>query len=231
MSTAQFLRYFGSLDALDSTSRNALVERTTSIDPGIRDTTAGILTDVRARGDAALRELALRFDHIALERIEVPRPRWKEALDRLAPALRRSMERSVENIASVHRAFLPSVGETSPEPGIVVGRRPDPLDRVGVYAPGGRAAYPSSVLMGAVPARVAGVRDVVICSPPGQPGGPAAWFSRPRSWRMPTGCLRWVVRAQLVRWPSEPNRSPAWTGSSARVTRSSPRRSSRYRGW
>ena len=59
------------------------------------------------------------------------------------------------------------------EPGVVVERRPDPLARVGVYAPGGRAAYPSSVLMGAVPARVAGVREVVLCSPPGPGGQPA----------------------------------------------------------
>jgi histidinol dehydrogenase len=62
--------------------------------------------------------------------------------------------------------------ETLPEPGIRVGRRPDPLDRVGVYAPGGRAAYPSSVLMGSIPARVAGVREVILCSPPASDGLP-----------------------------------------------------------
>jgi histidinol dehydrogenase len=62
--------------------------------------------------------------------------------------------------------------EMSPEPGIVVGRRPDPLQRVGVYAPGGRAAYPSSVLMGVIPARVAGVEEVIICAPPGSNGRP-----------------------------------------------------------
>ena len=75
---------------------------------------------------------------------------------------------------SVHRAFLPRASELEVQPGIIVGRRPDPLDSVGVYAPGGRAAYPSSVLMGAVPARVAGVRRVILCSPPGANGLPAA---------------------------------------------------------
>ena len=90
-----------------------------------------------------------------------------------------AMERAAANIRAVHAASLPQTVETSPEPGIVVGRRPDPLTRVGVYAPGGRAAYPSSVLMGVIPARVAGVGDRL--SPnwtadwrgAGQPNGPA----------------------------------------------------------
>src|SRR5690606_27236187 len=71
-----------------------------------------------------------------------------------------------------HRAFLPQPVEVETEPGVVVGRRPDPLPRVGVYAPGGRAAYPSSVLMGGVPARVAGVGEGGVCSPPGPGGSP-----------------------------------------------------------
>jgi histidinol dehydrogenase len=81
------------------------------------------------------------------------------------------MTRSAENISRVHRAFLPTAQETESEPGIVVGRRPDPLGRVGVYAPGGRAAYPSSVLMGTIPARVAGVGEIIVCSPPSRDGG------------------------------------------------------------
>jgi len=95
------------------------------------------------------------------------------ALDRLSPELRTSLERAARNIAAVHAAFLPKEQMTSPEAGIRIARRPDPLDRVGVYAPGGRAAYPSSVLMGAVPARVAGVREVILCSPPGSDGLPS----------------------------------------------------------
>jgi histidinol dehydrogenase len=93
------------------------------------------------------------------------------ALDVVEPALRRAMERSAANIERVHRAFLPAAQETESEPGIVVGRRPDPLGRVGVYAPGGRAAYPSSVLMGVIPARVAGVGEIVLCSPPSREKG------------------------------------------------------------
>ncbi len=174
MMPATALRYFGALDALDSATRTALLDRTTSIDPRIRETTATILADIRARGDTALRELATRFDHVQLESLEVPRAQWKAALAGVPRDLRRAMERTVENVASVHRAFLPAATETSPEPGIVVGRRPDPLGRVGVYAPGGRAAYPSSVLMGAVPARIAGVHEIMVCSPPGPDGLPSA---------------------------------------------------------
>jgi histidinol dehydrogenase len=104
----------------------------------------------------------------------VPRAAWRRALDSLDPALRRAMERCAANVETAHRAFFPSAQETETEPGITIGRRPDPLARVGVYAPGGRASYPSSVLMGAVPARVAGVGEVILCSPPSNQGAPAA---------------------------------------------------------
>ncbi|MGZ6134143.1 MAG: histidinol dehydrogenase, partial [Myxococcaceae bacterium] len=77
------------------------------------------------------------------------------------------------NLARVHSAFRPQATRVEVEDGVVVERRPDPLARVGVYAPGGRAAYPSSVLMGAVPARVAGVREVILCSPPDPSGLPS----------------------------------------------------------
>jgi histidinol dehydrogenase len=83
------------------------------------------------------------------------------------------MERSAANIAAAHQAFSPRPAQVETEPGVIVGRRADPLGAVGVYAPGGRATYPSSVLMGAVPARVAGVGTVILCSPPGHDGLPA----------------------------------------------------------
>jgi histidinol dehydrogenase len=142
-------------------------------EPAVRAQVAALLTDVRSRGDAALHDLARRFDRVSLESLEVPRPAVRAALDRLPPALRRAMERSARNVARVHSALRPRPVRVEVEPGVVVERRPDPLFRVGVYAPGGRAAYPSSVLMGAVPARVAGVREVVLCSPPGPSGQPA----------------------------------------------------------
>jgi len=169
--TTRVLRWSGRFDALGPADRRALLDRALGADPMIRDRTAGIIRRVRDEGDAVLRALALAFDHVALDALEVPRTTWQAALDALDPALRRSMERAAANIDRVHRAFLPIAQEAESEPGIVIGRRPDPLARVGVYAPGGRAAYPSSVLMGVVPARVAGVGEIILCSPPDRSTG------------------------------------------------------------
>ena len=134
---------------------------------------AEILAAVRERGDLALRELAKRFDGVELDRLEVPAARLRAALARLGGPLRAALEEAASAIADFHRAQLPAPFEVEIRPGVRLGRRSEPLARVGVYAPGGRAAYPSSVLMGAVPARVAGVGEVVVCSPPGADGAPS----------------------------------------------------------
>jgi histidinol dehydrogenase len=150
-----------------------LCDRSTSKDTGVRTRTAAIIKRVRREGDAALYDLALELDGVHLESLEVAPVVLRRALARLSPALRGAMERSAANIAAAHRALSPRPAQVETEPGVMVGRRADPLGAVGVYAPGGRAAYPSSVLMGAVPARVAGVRTVILCSPPGHDGLPA----------------------------------------------------------
>ena len=160
------LRWRGTCAELSAADRRALFERTAAIDAAVGERTASIVARVRRDGDAALRALARELDGVEIEALEVPRARWRAALDALPSTLRAALERSAKNIERVHRAFRPAAQETESEPGITVGRRPDPLGRVGVYAPGGRAAYPSSVLMGIVPARVAGVGEIVLCSPP-----------------------------------------------------------------
>lgn len=160
------LRFRGRLADLSAADRAALFDRTTTNDEAVRDQVAAILDAVRAMGDEALRGLAAELDGVVLAELEVPRAAWTKALDALEPALRRALEQALANISIVHEAFRPTAQDVVVAPGIVVGRRPDPLDRVGVYAPGGRAAYPSSLLMGVVPARIAGVREVVVCSPP-----------------------------------------------------------------
>jgi histidinol dehydrogenase len=165
------LRWTGACADLTAADRRALFDRTTAIDSAVGERTASIVARVRREGDNALRALAHELDGVDLDALEVPRARWQSALDALPPALRAALERSARNVERVHRAFRPVAQETESEPGIVVGRRPDPLGRVGVYAPGGRAAYPSSVLMGVVPARVAGVSEIVLCSPPARETG------------------------------------------------------------
>ena len=168
------LRARGEMSALDGPLRHTLMHRSPSQHHDVRQRTRDIIQRVRVGGDTALRELAREFDGVTLDALEVPRARWVRALDALEPSLRTALERAARNITPVHRAMRPSAIEISPEPGITIGRRPDPLARVGVYAPGGRAAYPSSLLMGAIPARVAGVGEVVVCSPPGPDGVPSA---------------------------------------------------------
>ena len=167
------LRARGPIAALDAATRMAIVDRSSTTDTTVRSRTTAIIARVREEGDAALVAFAQDFDRVALPAIEVPRATWDAALASLEPELRRVLERSARNIAAVHEAFRPVATECSPEPGIRVGRRPDPLGRVGIYAPGGRAAYPSSLLMGAIPARVAGVGEVIVCSPPGPDGLPS----------------------------------------------------------
>lgn len=169
--SASLVRWQSAVRALDAADRRALFDRTTSGDAGVRERTAALLGRVRRDGDVALREMALELDGVALDALEVPKREWARALDELDVSLRAAMERSAENVRRVHQAFRPIAQECESEPGIVVGRRPDPLGRVGVYAPGGRAAYPSSVLMGTVPARVAGVSEIVLCSPPARATG------------------------------------------------------------
>ncbi|MGO8968935.1 MAG: histidinol dehydrogenase [Myxococcaceae bacterium] len=168
------VRWTGRLDGLGAGERQALLCR--AQEGGgrrLRQETADILDAVRARGDEALRALALTHDGVALQSLEVPARECQAALGRLASPLRRALERAARNLTRVHAAQRPQAYLIEVEPGVQVERRPDPLERVGVYAPGGRAAYPSSVLMGAVPARVAGVAEVVLCSPPGPDGLPA----------------------------------------------------------
>ncbi len=166
------LRFTGMVGSLSDADRAALMDRSTSSDDAVRRRTAEIVERVRREGDAALVAMARELDGVSLEALEVPRARWDAALDALDPALRGALERAVANVATAHRALLPQPVEVETEPGVLVGRRPDPLSRVGVYAPGGRAAYPSSVIMGVVPARVAGVGEVIVCSPPAADGAP-----------------------------------------------------------
>lgn len=167
------LRLTGALSALSSPDRRLLLERDFSNDPSVAVTVSKLIAEVRQEGDEALKRFARAFDRAELERIEVPREACRLALSRLDPAVRRGLERAARNLERVAKATLPPPSELEVEPGVLVGRRADPLERVGVYAPGGKAAYPSSVLMGVVPAKAAGVREVVVCSPPGPNGLPS----------------------------------------------------------
>jgi len=160
------------LTELTPAQEGKLFDRGRMQDAPVSAVVSELIEDVRVRGDAALREQARRFDNAADLRIEVPRSEWQAAHERMDAEVRSGLELAARNIAVFHRAQLPAVLELEVQPGVLLGRRADPLERVAVYAPGGRAAYPSSVLMGVVPARVAGVKEVIVCSPAGPSGSP-----------------------------------------------------------
>ena len=169
-------RFTGALRDLDAGARATLLRRGLAVSGDqVASRVSAILARVRREGDPALRALARELDGADLESLEVPRAAWEAALARIPAGARRALEHAAGNIARAHESQRPSPVEIEVEPGVRVGRRPDPLGRVGVYAPGGRAAYPSSVLMGAVPARVAGVGGVLLCTPPGRDGAPSDW--------------------------------------------------------
>ena len=133
-----------------------------------------ILADVRERGDEALRELTLRFDGVAVDELRVPPAEVEAALESTPDGLRGAMEAARDAVAAFHREQV-RVDSRHEREGIVVRELRRPVDRAGLYVPGGRARYPSTVLMTAVPARVAGVPEIVLCVPPeadGRVAGP-----------------------------------------------------------
>lgn len=167
------IAFTGRLRTLPDPVRRSLLDRARTGGNEVAAAAASIIARVRAGGDTALQELAHELDRVELASIEVPRERWQKALEQMSPEVVAALERAADALRVAHRDQLPAPVRTEVSPGVLVGRRPVPLDRVGAYAPGGRAAYPSSVLMCAVPARVAGVRELVVCSPPGPDGLPS----------------------------------------------------------
>ncbi|MCR4763297.1 MAG: histidinol dehydrogenase [Lachnospiraceae bacterium] len=136
------------------------------------DTVAGIVADVREHGDEAVFSYTEKFDHVRTdaETIRVTREEIREAYASLDPAFIDVMKRSAANVRAFHeKQRRESFFFTKPD-GSVLGQRVTPIEISGVYVPGGKAAYPSSVLMNIVPAKVAGVSRIVMCTPPGSDG-------------------------------------------------------------
>ncbi len=142
---------------------------------GVEEAVAETLADVRARGDDALVEGARRFDRpdFTHDRLRVPRTAIERAVDGLDETLRTAIVTAASQVRVVAEALLPDDRTLDLPYGQRIQVRRVPVDAAGCYAPGGRAAYPSSVVMGVVPAQVAGVGRVVVVSPPGPDGRPA----------------------------------------------------------
>ncbi|MFT8356139.1 MAG: histidinol dehydrogenase [Bifidobacterium aquikefiri] len=125
-----------------------------------------ILEDVRKRGAASLRDYEERFDHVRPVYLRVPKERLQEALDALDPKVREAVEESVHRCRAVSTSQVPSGFHTDLAEGARVSERWIPIERVGLYVPGGKAVYPSSVIMNVVPAQTAGVESLAIATPP-----------------------------------------------------------------
>jgi histidinol dehydrogenase len=137
-------------------------------DPEVDAVAARIIADVRARGDAALLEYTRRFDRLdapAAAALEIPRSDLEAALERLEPVRRAALDAAAERVRVFHERQRASSWTYVDEDGTELGQRVTAIERVGIYVPGGKAAYPSSVIMNAVPARVAGVREIVMAVP------------------------------------------------------------------
>ncbi|MGM0710789.1 histidinol dehydrogenase [Brevibacillus parabrevis] len=144
-----------------------------SVESGTREqqeAVRAILTDVRERKDEALREYTERFDRVRLEQFRVTEAEFAEANGQVSAQVKAALEEAAENIRDYHSRQVRQSWFVTNESGTMLGQLVRPLQRAGLYVPGGTAAYPSSVLMNAIPAKIAGVPEVVITTPPGADG-------------------------------------------------------------
>ena len=151
------------ISELSPDERTAIFDRESGVE-AVRSDVADIVDRVRTEGDVALREFAEEFDGVSVGNIDVT-DQAERALDRIDDDLRAAIEDAAENIRAFHERARPEDYREDFD-GRELGRRFRPLDHAGVYAPGGTAAYPSSVLMGVIPANVAGVEHIAVATPP-----------------------------------------------------------------
>lgn len=137
----------------------------------VGETVSSVLSEVRKRGDAALTEYTKKFDRVELTDFKVSEDEFSRAFSCIKPELIEHLKAVAANIRAFHEAQLPKkVWFMELKPGVILGQKVTPLEVVGAYAPGGRASYPSTVLMTVIPAKVAGVEKVIVCTPPGAEG-------------------------------------------------------------
>ncbi len=131
---------------------------------------AGIIADVKANGDKALFAYCEKFDHAKLETLQVTKEEIDEAVAAVTPAFLDTLRRAAANIRKFHSRQVRNSFIINDEDGIIIGQKIIPIDRAGLYVPGGTAAYPSTVLMDAIPAKIAGCRELVMVTPPSPEG-------------------------------------------------------------
>lgn len=149
---------------------SAMRTRSSEIDSGVTKTVQGVIDNVRANGDKALQEYTLKFDGVDLKQLELTQDDIDKAFGEVPQTVVQSLERAAANIRDFHERQKQQSWLTTKDDGVLMGQRVRGLHRVGIYVPGGRAAYPSSVLMNAIPAKVAGVGEIIMVTPPSKDG-------------------------------------------------------------
>jgi len=158
------------LAEVEATEYARLMQRSAADVQRVLPQVQAIMAAVRERGDAAVREFAARFDNVQLHDIRVSPAERAAARQQVEPALIESLQRARDNLERFHRQQLPQEQVHELQPGVHTGRLWRPIEKVGLYAPGGKAPYPSTVLMLGVPALVAGCQQRVLCIPPSPDG-------------------------------------------------------------
>jgi hypothetical protein len=180
-------------------------------------------TCVRA-GDAALLELTARFDGVqaaSMAALEIGPDELRAAMDAITPAQRGALVAAAERVRDYHQRQLDACARSwqyRDADGTLLGQKVTPLDRVGIYVPGGKAAYPSSVLMNAIPAQVAGVGEIVMVVPTPRGERNACWCWPRPSWPACTGSSPSAARRPWPRWPTARPACRAWTRSPVPAT-------------
>ena len=154
----------------DALKPEEILNRDIRAESDVEATVDAIIADVRARGDAALKDYALKFDHAQIDDLRVSQQEIDEAFAAMEPDFLKTLEMAAENIRAFHRQQVHKDFMLERGPGITLGQKYTPIERAGVYVPGGTAAYPSTVLMDVIPAKVAGVSEIVMTTPAGKDG-------------------------------------------------------------
>lgn len=136
----------------------------------VEQAVADILTDVRKRGDEAVLDYTRRFDGVSLETMAVSRQEMEEAMASVEPEFLQVLNQAAQNIRAFHSRQVRNSFVLADQPGVVLGQKVTPIEKVGIYVPGGTAAYPSTVLMDTIPAKIAGCPQIVMVTPPGRDG-------------------------------------------------------------
>ena len=147
-----------------------ILDRSGETPEGIDEAVAAIIADVRNNGDEAVLKYTSCFDGANLEKLEVTQREKEEALTNVNPDFLQILKEAAENISAYHSKQKRNGFFMAEQPGVVLGQKITALDRVGVYVPGGTAAYPSTVLMDVIPAKLAGVGEIIMVTPPGKDG-------------------------------------------------------------